>query len=73
MGGSIDPDRLLERAEELKRDIDELTEWEQGFVASVHELLKAGQTLSPKQADKLRDLHDDWFNVRREFLEKCDT
>jgi hypothetical protein len=68
MGGSVDPDRYLERAEELKLDIDDLTEWEQNFIVSVLEILKAGRALSPKQAHKLVDLHDDWLNIRREFL-----
>lgn len=64
-------EELLEMAEELEADRDELSEWEQDFITSVLKLLKAGEPLSPKQAEKLEEMHDD-FMVNREFKDAGD-
>ena len=44
-------------------DIDALTEWEKGFVASVSEQFEKRGTLSPKQTATLRRIYDEKGSV----------
>ena len=54
------PKEMLEAIETcVKLDEDfELSEWEEGFVISIGDRLKSGQTLSDKQVERLESIYD---------------